>query len=240
MRTAGIDLATQEARTAVCTIDWCTTSALVHLVDDRSDAGLVAVCRESDKVGIDCPLGWPVPFVDAIRAHRDREPWPGQGAADPDAFRALLALRETDRQVHDRTKCSPLRVAADRIGLTTMRCALLLDALGDVDRTGLTGTVAEVYPAASLRIWGLRWNGYKGAKGRHHLAGMVEGLLAEVSELEFAPGVQEVCEYSDDAFDALVCAITAKRVVDGRTHHPEPGRQEDLAATEGWIHLPMA
>lgn len=239
MRTAGIDLSTQPDRTAVCTVDWGTRSALVTLLSDRSDHGLVQVCRGVDKVGIDCPLGWPEPFVAALAAHRDGHPWPGSGQ-DPDRFRANLALRETDRQVRRLTGRSPLSVAADRIGLTAMRCALLLDSLGDVDRTGVTGVVAEVYPAASLQSWGMRSTGYKGPANRFRLADMLDQLMRMLPVLECSPGTRDQLVHSDDAFDALVCAITAKAVAGGRSSRPETGEQARLAAIEGWIHVPDA
>ena len=236
MRTAGIDLATKPNRTAVCTIDWTSESATVRLLHDRSDMALIDVCRTADKTGIDCPFGWPQPFVAAVRAHADRRPWPGRHEP-PDAFRAHLALRETDREVRRRTQRAPLSVAADRIGLTAVRCALLQDELGDVDRTGLTGSVAEVYPAASLCTWGLRWTGYKGAAGRDRLPAMVAELARLAPGLQFADGVRDELEADDDAFDALVCALTARAVADGRTHRPSP-EQAHLAVAEGWIHVP--
>lgn len=236
MRTAGIDLATQPGRTAVCTLDWTSGSATVQLVHDRSDTALIDVCRTADKTGIDCPFGWPQPFVTAVQAHANRHPWPGRDEP-PDAFRAHLALRETDREVHRRTGCTPLSVAGDRIGLTALRCALLLDQLADVDRTGATGSVAEVYPAASLRTWGLPWTGYKRARGRDRLPAMVDELVRLLPGLRFPDGTRAEIEANDDAFDALVCAVTAKAVVDGQTHRPTPG-QAELAVAEGWIHVP--
>ncbi len=38
-------------------------------------------------------------------------------------------------------------------------------------------------------------------------------------------------------FDALVAALTARAVAVGATDPPSPG-QADLAAEEGWIHVP--
>lgn len=236
MRTAGIDLATQPGRTAVCTIDWTPESAAVRLVRDRSDASLIQVCRTADKTGIDCPFGWPQPFVAAVQGHADRRPWPGRHRA-PDAFRAHLSLRETDREVHRRTRCVPLSVAADRIGLTALRCALLLDELDDVDRTGITGPVAEVYPAASLRTWGLPWTGYKRRAARDRLPGMLAELARLVPWLSMEKGTKNELQTDDNAFDAIVCALTARTVLDGRTHHPTPV-QAPMAAVEGWIHVP--
>ncbi|WP_433185959.1 DUF429 domain-containing protein [Actinoallomurus sp. CA-150999] len=73
-------------------------------------------------------------------------------------WRRNLALRLTDRVVHDRTGLTPLSVSADRIGHAALRLAALLARLAragrPVDRSG-TGVVVEVYPAASLRLWGL-------------------------------------------------------------------------------------
>jgi hypothetical protein len=71
MKTAGIDLATIEKNTAVCVLDWSQARVCVGFHDDASDDALIQVCRDVaiDKVGIDCPLGWPSPFVAAISAH---------------------------------------------------------------------------------------------------------------------------------------------------------------------------
>lgn len=235
--TAGIDLATQPERTAACVVEWVDGRGRVELHADRSDDGLVAICDEVDKVGIDCPLGWPDPFVAALVDHRDGKGWPGRGVP-VDEFRASLALRATDRAVMDLTGCRPLSVAADRIGLTAMRCALMLDRLDGVDRTGVRGAVAEVYPAASLRTWGLTWSGYKGRPGRSVRESMMT-KLCEQSPLEFAPGVHDQCVDSDDALDALVCALTAFAVTRNETHLPS-AEQAERAAREGWIHVPRA
>ena len=236
VRTAGIDLATQPGRTGVCSIDWTEHGATVSLLPDGGDDALIEVCESSDMTGIDCPFGWPEPFVRAVRAHAEGAPWPGRD--EPvEEYRSSLARRATDREVQARTRLTPLSVSADRIGLTTMRCALLLDRLGNVDRTGVTGTVAEVYPAASLHAWGLPAGGYKRTAGRPRLSMMIEELCRRVPSLRFAPGARERCVESDDAFDALVCALTARAVLDGRTVRAAPD-QRVLAATEGWIHVP--
>ena len=71
-----------------------------------------------------------------------------------------LAFRLTDLRVKEKPLSAvPLAVAADRIGKTAMRCALLLDAFGSVDRSGRSGIVAEVYPAAKRRTWRLSATG---------------------------------------------------------------------------------
>ena len=59
----------------------------------------------------------------------------------------------------------PLAVAADRIAMTAMRAARLLAKVHDsgesVDRSGKTHRFVEVYPAAALKTWGLRFKSYK-------------------------------------------------------------------------------
>ena len=237
MRTAGIDLSTQPRHTAVCAVEWARDRVLVSFVLDTTDAGLVEVCRAFDKIGINCPLGWPEPFVHALGAHAAGLPWPGRGQHASE-FRKRLALRATDFHVLEKTRHTPLSVSTNLIGLTTMRCALLLDALGEVDRAGTSGAVVEVYPAATLRTWGLPNTGYKRSRNRPALAALLGLLVARIPQLEFAAGARERCARSDDGFDALVCALTARAAALGRTQLPAPGEQARRAAVEGWIHLP--
>jgi predicted nuclease with RNAse H fold len=238
MRTAGIDLSTQPGRTAVCTIEWTRDLALVSFALDTTDAGLIEVCHTFDKIGIDCPFGWPEPFVHALGAHIAGLPWPGR-AQPTNEFRTRLAFRTTDRYVRETTGQIPLSVSTNLIGMTTMRCALLLDALGEVDRAGTSGAVVEVYPAATLRTWGLPNTAYKRSPNRPALAALLDLLITRIPQLDFAAGARERCARSDDAFDALVCALTARAAAQGRTLQPSPGEQARRAAVEGWIHLPM-
>lgn len=167
----GVDLATTSARTRSCAIGWDGDAPHVtELVGGLADDALVDRMADADIVGIDCPLGWPDPFVVAVGAHAAGKPWPGRAAADPDVFRRSLCLRRTDVVVRDATGTPPLSVSANLLGATAMRCALLQDALAArghrIDRSGLAGPLAEVYPRSALHAWGLQWKGYKG--GRAH------------------------------------------------------------------------
>jgi hypothetical protein len=103
MKTVGIDLATIEKNTAVCVLNWSETRVCAGFRDDTSDDGLIQICRDVtvDKVGIDCPFGWPSPFVAAISAHGLGQAWPGRGHPDPAAFRRTLAFRLTDLRVQE-------------------------------------------------------------------------------------------------------------------------------------------
>src|SRR5262249_6812613 len=155
---------------------------------------------------IDCPLGWPVPFVEAVSAHRNGKPWPGRGNSDPVAFRRRLSFRRTDEIVAEAAGSRPLSVSTDRIGVVALRCALILDryAPEGLDRDG-SGAVAEVYPAAALRHFGLTARGYKRAKNAGTLRQLVDALRAAAPWLRIDDW--SAVERGDDTFDALICAL---------------------------------
>jgi hypothetical protein len=67
VRTFGIDLSADPARTGACSIDW--DAGAVSFLLDAGDAELVPAAVASDMTAIDVPLGWPDQFVEAIRAH---------------------------------------------------------------------------------------------------------------------------------------------------------------------------
>src|SRR5262245_19580776 len=153
MRTIGIDLAAEPPDTAACEITWLTDTAHGRLSTNRlDDDALLALIQSADTAGIDCPFGWPQPFVTAVAAHANSVAWPGRGQPGL-GHRRSLRYRLTDEVVHQRVGIWPLSVSTDRIGVTAMRCATLLDALAaaghPVDRAG-GGQVVEVYPAAAL------------------------------------------------------------------------------------------
>ena len=60
---------------------------------------------------------------------------------------------------------------------------------------------------------------------------------AEAPWLEWAPGAWEACVASDDALDAVLCALIARAAALGLTA-PPPAEELELARAEGWIHLP--
>jgi hypothetical protein len=55
---------------------------------------------------------------------------------------------------------------------------------------------------------------------------------------EFRAGARDRCVKSDHAFDALICAITARAVATNRTTVPVTDEEVSRAAIEGWIHVP--
>jgi Protein of unknown function (DUF429) len=124
-----------------------------------------------------------------------------------------------------------------------MRCAGLLTELweGGVDRTG-AGLVAEVYPAAALRQWGLDPRGYKGSKPER--AARRALLVAEIADatsgwLDLDRETRARIAGSDHLLDALLSAIVGRAVALGLTL-PIPAVHRAVAEVEGWIHLPRS
>lgn len=172
MTTLGIDLSSQPKDTAGCLIDWQPGRIVVRppvlSCDDEVLDGLIG---RAHAVGIDAPFGWPEAFVRAV----------GQWTAtvwDDAALQKSLRLRITDIAVHEATRLTPLSVSTDRIGLPAMRAMALLARHGVRDRSGGDGRFFEVYPAGSLKKWGLVCRGHKGRdKGAVALR---RGLLREL------------------------------------------------------------
>jgi predicted nuclease with RNAse H fold len=250
LRTLGIDLAAQDRNTAACAIEWAEGGPRVETPTvGHDDDSLLAAIRASELTGIDAPFGWPQLFAEAVAAHQARERWPGSAAdvrklgADGKEYRRRLSYRLTDLTIMEETGARPLSVSTDRIGVTTFRCALLLDRLQHegqklkVDRSGMAGRVAEVYPAAALAAWGLDNKGYKGSKGAGKRAELVERLSAELGP-GFADEVQAKCRQTDHALDALISALVARAVAQGQTRRPVGAELGQAASMEGWIHIP--
>jgi predicted nuclease with RNAse H fold len=237
--TVGVDLAAEPDQTGVAVLVWTAGGARVDsLRVGVDDDGILAASRDADKVGLDCPIGWPEAFIDFVVAHR------GGHVTVPDAtpgkvWRHPLANRMTDDVVHDRFGLVPLSVSADRIARPAMRAAGLLASLAaddrPVDRTG-SGLVVEVYPAASLKQWGLSHRGYKGRLHAPELAEMADDLLNRISWLDVGEH-RALFATSDHAFDAVVAALTARAAAIGQTHEPSPA-QATVARYEGWIAVP--
>lgn len=239
MRTVGVDLATDDAKTALAVIDWDRDAArLVDLQRPCDDEAVIAALEGCTKAGIDCPLGWPDQFVNFLLQHRDGE------VAHPEALigiegRRGLVYRRTDVVVRQRGGPRPLSVAADRIALTAVRAATIqarLKRAGKaVDRTG-AGLAVEVYPAASLHAWELDYSGYKEPRNRPRLSDLVSAILDSANWLRLGTFEAE-CRRSDHAFDAVIAALTARAAACGQVTQPAP-EDEAYARNEGWIAVP--
>lgn len=239
MRTLGVDLSANPVKTGVCQIDW--DAGTVELTAPPvTDEQLVALIADVDLAGIDVPLGWPDAFVDAVAAHHVDQAWPVMDL-EPPLDREPLRYRVTDRLLQEQG-FRPLSVSSDLIGVPTMRGArlqhLLRDAGVTVDRSGTAGRIAEVYPAAALRTWGLTSTGYKGKANAAACGALAAALAQRCGRLSDAvTACLDGCD--DDGLDALVCAVLARAVLQQQTGAPPPGRLVS-ARREGWIHVPTA
>jgi hypothetical protein len=185
-------------------------------------------------------LGWPDAFLPFIAGHLNFDPHP---VLDHDGIegRRLLAYRDTDRFVTGHTGLIPLSVSADRLAHPAMRCAVIQAKIareyGPQARDG-SGRLAEVYPAASLKLWGIHARGYKrrGAPEAEKLSSAVADLSVKAPWLDLAEYRADLAA-SDDMFDALIASLTARAAAVGGTLRPGPGHAA-AALTEGWIHLP--
>jgi predicted nuclease with RNAse H fold len=261
-RVAGVDLAAEAAGTALAVLNVSGAAvALESLQLGVDDETIVRATRDVELIGIDCAFGWPRDFVDFVSRHSAAvEPRAAAGgvqpagptaalagASDPTvlpatgdlAWRRRLAFRETDRVVTELTGARPLSVATDRLGMTALRCAVLLQRIRAdgrvVDRSGEhPSAVVEVYPAMALRVWGIARPGYKAA---------TDARLALIADLERAAPWLGLGEHralmatSADALDAVLAALVALAHGRGASIRPEP-HQRALAEVEGWIAIP--
>jgi hypothetical protein len=231
MRTVGIDLASQSAGTAACTVSWSDSKAHIVAVEEGvEDARLRELLADPgcEWIGLDVPLGWPDLFVEAVGRHRVGAPWPASGPRE-------LTHRATDRWLIDTLRIHPLSVSTDRIAYPAMRAAALTSGL---PRDG-SHRLVEVYPAAALNVWRLPYRRYKRAGGRDVLATLVDDLRGRAAWIVSDESTWNTLRASDHAFDALIAALIARVHARGLCH-PIPHHHRDAAAREGWICVPAA
>lgn len=238
MITAGIDLAAEPKGTALALIEWGEGSGkLIDLQVGVADSVIVEDVSNAGKIGIDCALGWPMEFVDFVSNHNDPNAKSHQVEGGMD-WRRRLSYRETDRAVRAKTGRWPLSVSTDRLGLTAMRCAGLLGRLEktgiQIDRSG-AGVVAEVYPGATIRVWGFDTTGYrKSVDERKRLLNQILEQANWLDTSSFASLMLESC----DAFDAVIAALASRAAFLGLSEPPTQS-QMSQARIEGWIALPV-
>jgi predicted nuclease with RNAse H fold len=236
LRTVGIDLAAEPKGTAVTVIEWSGVGAKVVLVDiGATDLRIVELAVGAQKLGIDCALGWPTEFVAFLQNQTATGTVSAvDGGLD---WRRRLAYRETDRYVRSITGRWPLSVATDRLGMTALRCSGLLARLQEsgveIDRSG-EGLIVEVYPGATLRIWGLALEGYRTSSELRNAC--LDDLKVKAPWLDFDEFRHLLVE-SCDAFDSLIAALATRAAALGQYEKPSEDLRK-LAQTEGWIALP--
>lgn len=237
MITAGIDLAAEPKGTALALIEWNNNQAkLQELLLGVDDAQIVEATKGANKIGIDCAFGWPVEFFEFLTQHMNPNQKP-KGIDGAMEWRRTLSYRETDREVRKITGRWPLSVSTDRLGLTAMRNAGLLarfqDAGINTERSG-EGTTCEVYPGATLRLWGFDTAGYRTEDNKR--AKLLEMLKTKAPWLDLSSFEDQMLS-STDCFDAVIAALAARAVALGAYSKPS-NDQLAKAKVEGWICLP--
>lgn len=239
MITLGIDLSAEPKKTGYAKIVWSETGAHLNQLRVGADNDeLLALIETADKTGIDCPLGWPLAFLDFVIAHRDR-------SVPPNAAERIRSrdTRATDRYVRDQALGRPLSVSTDRIGRAAMRVAGLLASIEErtrrtVDRAG-SGHIVEVYPAAALQQWLFAPGSYKSDRDRRRT--LVQTFVSRTKAwLVLEDDQRQLCERSDDAFDALIAALNARAAtLPGGVVRPPDQAHAVAAGLEGWIAVPI-
>lgn len=243
MTTLGIDLSSNDQKTAACLIAWEAGRARVtDLERGLTNADLRERIRAADWTGIDAPFSWPVRFREQLADHHERGGW-DKRYRDPD-----FQFRATDVFVEGCAR-RPLSVSTNLIGVTAMRCARLLEEVGADrgQRLDLTGKnqVVEVYPGAALAAWGAKDagfdpDGYKtGSAAKEKRRVLAQAIFGAAGWLEAADDVKERCVRWDDELDALIAALTTRAAARGLSRPPETEAQRRLAPVEGWIHVPQ-
>jgi hypothetical protein len=217
-------------------IDWKAESANVCLLKTNvSNNDILALAQNHGIIGIDAPFGWPIPFVQFL----------GQVHAPIESRRPLVSIevkplcwRLTDLRVWEEVGKVPLSVAADKIAIPAMRCAVILDTLGVEDRSG-DGRVFEVYPAAALMAWGFAAAEIKGYKRSPDILTHLFGRVLQQCPLTLSDADRALASLNHDAFDALIASLVTRAAVCGLTRRPDADELE-RAKVEGWIALPLA
>lgn len=236
MLTAGVDLAAEPKGTALAIIEWKKTQAtLVDLQLGVSDETIVEAAGVVDKLGIDCALGWPIEFVEFLNNHANLE-----STSAPDGgmdWRRRTSFRESDRHVRAVTGKWPLSVSTDRLGLTAMRCAGLQGRIQqsgiEIDRSG-AGKIVEIYPGASLRLWGFDTSGYRAHEDAR--AELLTAIEHKASWLNLGSH-RELMIDSTDAFDAVIASLATRAAAINQCL-PPPREFLERVKVEGWIALP--
>jgi predicted nuclease with RNAse H fold len=238
--TVGVDLGAEPKRTAVAMLEWDPDGVrLLELKTTADDDEILELALQADKTGIDCPLGWSDDFVAFVNEHHA-----GSILSTPvdAAARVPLRYRATDLYLIEEKLGRPLSVSSDLIAVPAMRAAGLLAAMVragiEVDRAGVTGGVAETYPALAVRHWKLDGGKYKGAGNEENLSAMADKLRRGFrGRLDFGEHRSAV-RRSDDAFDAVVCSLVARATTVYRGTAQIPRGLIARARREGWIAVP--
>jgi len=233
----GIDCATHPSRVGVALglVNQQTAKLLQVEVGGR-DSSIVKIIvnwiNESKLVllALDAPLGWPASLGEALVSHTAGQPI----AAKPDE----LFRRVTDHIVKEKIGKQTLDVGADRIARTAYAALILLQELREITghmiplawHSRLEHSVAaiEVYPAGTLRAYGLPASGYKKEDRRHVRHAIISGIRRHIQ----LPDDLSILYDNSDVLDAAICVLAATDFLSGNVISPT---NQKTAQKEGWI-----
>jgi predicted RNase H-like nuclease len=181
-------------------------------------------------LAIDAPLGWPVNLGKALSAHEAGQPLNVQSDR--------LFRRYTDNVIREKIGRQPLDVGADRIARTAHAALGILEGLRQQTGDDIplswhpddvqTISAIEVYPAATLTMYGIQSRGYKIRADEDTRRKMVYELQKYLMNLEsFTLPVK-----SADELDAVVCVLAGVDYLYGRCIQPPT---DEIIRKEGWI-----
>lgn len=233
----GIDCATDPRKIGLALGSWADgittiTEAETEKSHDLITAQLSNWVAQAPRtlIALDAPLGWPVDLAKALADH--------QAGNTLNVPANNLFRRATDRFIADKVGKTPLDVGADRIARTAHAALALLNRLRqatqlpiplawDEDFDESVGAI-EVYPAATLRAWGMPSAGYKRSDQRSEREAILQGLQAQMD----TRAGQDAMLGNSDMLDAAVCVLAGRDFLEGRAFKPS---DHVTARTEGWI-----
>lgn len=238
MKIVGVDCATQKKKTGLSLATYeqgqCSLLEARTADGEKSVAEIIAGWLKEDErfvLALDAPLGWPVRLGEQLHGHRAGEPI----MEDPNR----LFRRMTDKFVREKIGKVPLDVGADRIARTAHTALALIGELREILglKVGMAwdplkieqGAVIEIYPAATMKTYGIINSGYKDA-GKEKLR---ESILQELKKyVEIHSGLETALVTNADVLDSAFCVLAGMDFLDGRVHMPVDSQ---LARSEGWI-----
>lgn len=233
----GIDCATLPGKRGVSLALFDERCSIESAEAGLSDAELVEMLIQCKQRGgrvllaLDAPLGWPEPLGRRLAPHK-------AGQSLPEKAHSLFR-RETDLFVKRTFNMQSLDVGADRIARTAHSALELLGTfrkgtgsqIALADHENFHGiSVIEVYPAATLSVYGLQSRAYKNSEAVQARIAILNGL--EGLGIRISQSARLNATESADALDAIVCVAAGMDFLKGDAHPPE---DPALATKEGWI-----
>jgi predicted RNase H-like nuclease len=237
----GIDCATENAKVGLARGVWENGQVRVLCTKRGTGKGVADLATQIAKwipyksrtlLALDAPLGWPKPLGPTLKDHKA-----GQ-AISIEANQ--LFRRDTDRFMIETIGQRPLDVGADRIARTARTALALLGKLRELTEQCIPlawdpvldedTSAIEVYPAATLKVYGIRASGYKQRTKREEREEILSAL--EKYMILPAPPDSERMLQNADVLDAVICVLAAADFILDRAIAPN---KREVAEKEGWI-----